>query len=108
MPGIEKKLSRYAQLYSRVGFVHNFKPISKEEIKDIVKKKAKEFNLKCSFDDVFAEEALVEIIKITRGNFRLIQRLVMQIERIMRLNKINDLRKDVVETAKKSLITGTI
>jgi len=74
----------------------------------LLKNKAKELNLKCNFDDVLAEEALVEIIKITRGNFRLIQRLVMQIERIMRLNKINDLRKDVVETAKESLITGTI
>ena len=47
------------------------------------------------------------IIKITSGNFRLIQRLFSQIERIMEINRLEKITTEAIETARDILVIGS-
>jgi DNA transposition AAA+ family ATPase len=107
MPGIEKRLSRYPQLYSRVGFVHHFQPLSTEEMQFILQNKWEQLGLlTLDLADYTDAEALAAIIRIVGGNFRLLERLMSQVERVMKINELRTLTKEVVETARKALIIG--
>ena len=36
MPGLEKRLARYAQFYSRIGFVHEFHALNVAEVRQLL------------------------------------------------------------------------
>ncbi len=107
MPGLEKRLARYAQLYSRVGFVHQFRPLSPEELRFILTHKWQQLGLTLSPDDFTDAEAVAAIARITGGNFRLVQRLFTQVERVLRINQLHSVTKEVVEAARETLVIGS-
>lgn len=106
MPGIEKRLSRYPQLYSRIGFAHEFKALSKEEMLFILEHKWDELGLTIDLKDFTDTEAISALIRITGGNFRLIHRIFTQIQRIMEINDLKTITKEVIDTARESLVIG--
>ena len=62
--------------------------------------------LSITIEDFSDYEAITSIIKITNGNFRLIQRLFSQIERILKINNLTIITTEVVEAARDSLVIG--
>ena len=57
--------------------------------------------------EVFADSlAVAAIIRASNGNFRLLQRLLQQIERVLELNELIIVTPEVVATARESLVIG--
>jgi len=107
MPGLEKRLSRYPQLYSRVGFVHEFRALNAEESRVFLKQQWRHWGLTRQPESATEAEAIAAIIRITHGNFRLLHRLLAQIERIVDINALRMVSKEVVEIARQQLVIGS-
>lgn len=108
MPGIEKRLARYPQLYSRVGFVHEFRHLSEAEVRQLLREQLwlpPEVNIPDA--GLTDEDGIAAILRVTRGNFRLLNRLLTQIGRVLEINELQTVTQPVVEAARESLVIGT-
>ncbi len=107
MPGLEKGLARYPQLYSRVGFVHRFHPLGADETRGVITGRARVLGVDLPPDAFIDPDAVAAMVRITGGNFRLIQRLLQQVERVLAVNDLQVVTVEVVETARETLVIGT-
>jgi DNA transposition AAA+ family ATPase len=106
LPGLEKRMSRFAQLYSRVGFAHEFRALSAEEMQFILAHHWERFGLKLEHTDFSDSETVASIVRITGDNFRPLQRLFSQIGRILQVNHLSSITREVVEAARECLVIG--
>ncbi len=105
MPGLDKRLARAPQLYSRIGFAHQMEPLPEEETRFFLDQRWSH-RVSAHSDDFTDQEAVAAILRITRGNIRLIDRLMRQVEHVLVANQLTVVTKEVVETARKNLIIG--
>ena len=105
MPGIEKRVARYPQFFSRIGFVHEYRPLSDADVRVLLEQRWAPFGLHLP-ESSFDSEVIAAVIRLTRGNFRLLVRLLTQMERIRAINGLKTLSLDVVETARENLVIG--
>lgn len=107
MPGLEKRLARYPQMYSRVGFVHQYRTLDREEQQAIIEQQVSFFQDGSGNDREIEKEAVTQIIRMTGGNFRQMERLLSQMKRILALNPgVEVVGKEVVEAAREQLVFG--
>jgi DNA transposition AAA+ family ATPase len=107
MPGLEKRMARYAQLYSRVGFAHEFKPLAQAEVRQLLLDRWQPAGVSLPEEALADQEAIAAIIRVTGGNFRLLDRLLTQIARVLAINRLASVTPEVVEAARESLVIGT-
>lgn len=88
MPGIEQRVARFAQLYSRIGFVHEFRPLGESAIEKLLDDHWLPRGVHLPERPMTAE-VKASIIRMTGGNFRLLKRLLTQIERVLDANNLS-------------------
>jgi DNA transposition AAA+ family ATPase len=105
MPGIEKRIARFPQFYSRIGFVHEFRPLDATEMQELLEKHWTPVGVTLP-DIPLSPEVMARLIRMTGGNFRLLTRLLTQIERVLEVNELQLISIEVVEAARDSLVIG--
>ena len=106
MPGLERKLERYPQFYSRIGFAHHYRTLKGDELTFVLTRHWRKLGLQLDDADFTDHQAIASIARITGGNFRLLRRLFVQIERILKINELSLVTDDVVEAARSTLVIG--
>ncbi len=105
-PGLEKSLARYPQLYSRVGFAHQFRVLSEDETRWLLEQRWSHLGSISGWMILPIKRLWLLSYGLTSGNFRVIHRLLMQIERILEINHLQTVTKEVVEKARERLVLG--
>lgn len=105
MPGLEKRLARYPQLYSRIGFAHEYRPLNTDELTAVLTRRWRADGLHAAneFDE---DVTIAAIARITGGNFRLVDRLLTQVRRVRDINHLEAITPEVIEAARKALLIG--
>jgi len=73
MPEIEKRMARFRQFYSRIGFVHEFRPLGTLEMHVLLERHWTPTGVHPPPDPT-STEVTATIILMTGGNFRLLNR----------------------------------
>lgn len=105
MPGIEKRVARFPQFYSRIGFVHEFRPLDEAQMTTLLNEGWLPAGVKLP-DAVLSPDVIATMIRMSGGNFRLLTRLLTQVERVLKVNQAEIVSKEIVTAARDSLVIG--
>jgi DNA transposition AAA+ family ATPase len=85
---------------------HDHRTLGREELLFVLDRHWKRLGKTLDADDFTDAQAIAAIERITRGNFRLLERLFPQISRVLKINQLDTITDDVIEAAASILVIG--
>jgi hypothetical protein len=67
--GIEKRIARFPQFYSRIGFFHEFRPLDANQVQELLDQRWTPTGVTLP-DEKLIPEVTASLIRMTGGNFR--------------------------------------
>jgi hypothetical protein len=86
----------------------HLQPLSGRELQNVVERQWVQLQLDSAMDQGMDAAVLNAIARVTEGNFRLIQRLFAQIDRVLAINGLATVTTDVVDAARESLVVSAL
>ena len=77
-----------------------------DELSFVLTRHWRKLGLQLDGADFTDAQAIATITRITGGNFRLLHRLFVQIERVLCINELTVITDDVVSAARSTLVIG--
>jgi len=103
LPGLEKRILRYPQIGFRIGFVHEFQPLSAAEVYRLLRQKWWPAATLCPGGGMDAGSRAA-IMDMTGGNFRQLYRLLQQIGYLVQMAGHQRVTRDVVAAAWENMV----
>jgi hypothetical protein len=104
---LPKSHAKIAQPQPRIGFVHEFRALAAAEVQTLLEENWTAL-ASGSLAEAPAPDLVAAIIRVTSGNFRLITRLLTQMERMSKIDQLKHLSPAVAETAHENLVIGRV
>ncbi|MET4540893.1 hypothetical protein ABIE37_002681 [Arthrobacter bambusae] len=86
------------------GFSHRNRSVGREEPLFVLDRHWKRLGKTLDPEDFTDAQAMAAIERITRGNFRLLERLFPQITRVLKINQLETITDDIIEAAASVLV----
>ncbi len=97
-------LLRYQQFYSRIGFLHRYKPLDITRVREVLKNPSV-FGVDLGAEEL-SEEAVAGMIRYPEGNFRTLEKLTQRVESILEINGSTKADAEVVQLARQQILLG--
>ena len=103
MPGLERRLARYPPDRFRL----QYRPLAGPDLAAVLAAYWQLLGHTLNPDSPADADTIAAVARITGGNFRLIERLLGQVRRVLDINDLDTITADVIDTARGALVIGT-